>query len=256
MLSRIAVFTYGAACYAVFLATFVYAIGFAGNIAVPKGLDSGPEGPLLTAIAGNSALLAVFALQHSVMARPWFKRQWTRLIPEPAERSTYVLFSSLAMMLLFWQWRPMGGVVWDIRETPAAAAVMGIYAFGWALLLAATFLINHFDLFGLRQVWLHLIGQPYEPLRFRTPGLYRSVRHPIYAAWMIIFWAAPVMTAAHLLFAVMTTVYMLIAIQWEERDLLTVHGEAYARYRKSVPMLIPSPARTYSAGRTESAARP
>ncbi|MDX1981069.1 MAG: hypothetical protein SFV51_12435 [Bryobacteraceae bacterium] len=255
MLTRIAAFSYGLACYAVFFATFLYAIGFVGNIGVPKAMDSGPRSPLVTSLLVDCALLALFAVQHSLMARPWFKQHWTRIVPQPLERSTYVLFSSLALILLFWQWRPLGGVIWDVSGTGAAMVMMAVYGFGWALLLLSTFMIDHFDLFGLRQVWLYLKGRPYEHPRFHTPGLYAQVRHPIYLSWMIIFWAAPVMTAAHLLFAFMTTAYMLIAIQWEERDLITMHGQAYVRYRKEVPMLLPA-VRTSSADRTESAVRP
>jgi protein-S-isoprenylcysteine O-methyltransferase Ste14 len=234
-----------------FFATFLYAIGFLGNFAVPKSIDSGPHSPFTLALAINFALLGLFALQHSVMARPWFKAAWTRIVPTPVERSTYVLFSSLALLLLFWKWQPMGGVIWNVESAPGQLAVYALYACGWLTVLATTFLINHFDLFGLRQVWLHLRGCAYTPLKFRTPGPYRYVRHPLYVGWLLVFWSAPVMTAAHLVFAIATTAYILIAIQFEERDLIRSHAE-YAEYRRQVPMLLPMG----SAGRRESAEVP
>jgi len=236
---RIGVFVYGVVSYACFFATFLYAIGFVGGFGVPRSLDSAATGPLGVALLVDVALLAVFALQHSVMARPAFKRWWTRWVPEPAERSTYVLASSLALLLLFWLWRPIGGVVWQVEQPLGHAVLLGLFAFGWLTVLVTTFLINHFDLFGLRQVWLHLRGEPYRPLGFVTPGPYRYVRHPLYVGWLFAFWATPTMTAAHLLFAVMTTAYILIAIRFEERDLDAAHGEKYAAYRRSVPMLVP-----------------
>jgi len=181
----------------------------------------------------------VFALQHSVIARPAFKRWWTSIVPEPAERSTYVLASSVALLVLFWQWRPIGGVVWQVEQPLAVAALYGIFATGWLIVLVTTFLINHFDLFGLRQVWLHLRGKPYRPLGFVTPGPYRHVRHPLYVGWLLAFWATPTMTAAHFFFAAMTTTYILVAIRLEERDLADIHGAKYAEYRRTVPMLVP-----------------
>jgi protein-S-isoprenylcysteine O-methyltransferase Ste14 len=242
-MKRIAVFVYGVVCYGAFLASFLYAIGFLGNFGVPKSIDSGPEGSVFTALAIDGALLALFALQHSVMARPWFKRAWTRIVPEPAERSTYVLFSSLALLLVFSQWRPIGGVVWHV-EGIAATAILGCYAAGLVIVLLSTFLINHFDLFGLRQVYLFLMGRKYTQLEFGTPFLYRFVRHPLYVGWLLTFWSAPVMTAAHLFFAVMTTAYIFVAIRFEEADLIKVHGESYRRYRKQVPMMIPGTGQT------------
>lgn len=242
MFSRIIAFLYGVACYVAFLATFLYAIGFIGNFGVPKSIDSGPQLRLSYALAINFGLLGLFAIQHSLMARPWFKNAWTRVVPPPVERSTYVLFSSLALLLLFWKWQPVGGVLWNVESASGRIVLYALYAFGWLTVLIATFLINHFDLFGLRQVWLYLIGRPYTPLRFRTPGPYRLVRHPLYVGWLMVFWSAPVMTAAHLVFAIATTAYILIAIQFEERDLVRVHGE-YADYRRRVPMLIPFPKR-------------
>jgi methanethiol S-methyltransferase len=239
MIGRLAILFYGVFCYLVFLATFLYAIAFLGGFGVPKSIDSGPQGPLGEALAINVLLLGLFAIQHSVMARPWFKRAWTRIVPPAAERSTYVLFASVAMILLFWKWQPMGGLIWELDSALGQGLAYGIYVFGWALLLLATFLIDHFDLFGLRQVYLHFRAQTYTGLQFRTPLLYRYVRHPIYVGWLCIFWATPRMTVAHLVFALATTGYILIAIQWEERDLLRAHGEAYQRYRQQVPKLIP-----------------
>lgn len=238
MFNRIVAFLYGAVCYLVFFATFLYAIGFIGNLAVPKSIDSGAQSSLTYALTVNVALLGLFAVQHSVMARQWFKRAWTRIVPAPVERSTYVLFSSLALIVLFWKWQPMGGLVWSVANPAERVALYTLYAIGWILVLVATFLINHFDLFGLRQVWLYLRGREYTPLAFRTPGLYRYVRHPLYVGWLLVFWSAPVMTAAHLVFAVATTAYILLAIQFEERDLVRFHPE-YAEYRRRVPMILP-----------------
>ncbi len=237
-MKRALILLYGLASYVVFFAVFLYAIGFIGNFGVPKTLDSPRDVPFGTALAINLGLLALFALQHSVMARPAFKRWWTRIVPEPAERSTYVLFSSLAMVALYLYWQPMGGVVWEITAPGGVIAMYVIYALGYALLLYSTFLINHFDLFGLRQVWLHALGRPYTQLAFKTPWLYQQVRHPLYVGWLMIFWATPVMTVAHLVFAVMTTAYILVAIRFEEHDLIDAHPE-YADYRRQVPMLVP-----------------
>src|SRR5687767_10126308 len=239
-MSRLLVFAYGVAAYGGFFATFLYAIGFIGNVVVPKALDSSPTAPFLTALAINAGLLTLFAVQHSVMARPWFKRWWTRIVPKPIERSTYVLFSSLALILLFWQWRPMGGEIWSVENPAGVLVLRALFVFGFGLVLVSTFLIDHFDLFGLRQVWLYLVGQPYTARPFATPGPYRMVRHPLYVGWFFAFWMTPVMTIAHLVFAVATAAYILIAIQFEEHDLVQEHGDAYERYRDSVPMLIPS----------------
>ncbi|MDZ3823145.1 MAG: isoprenylcysteine carboxylmethyltransferase family protein [Pseudoxanthomonas sp.] len=239
MAKRMLYFAYGLACYAIFLATFLYAVAFVGGFLVPTRLDGPPAGPVGTAVAIDLALLAAFALQHSIMARRWFKQRWTRIVPPVLERSTYVLFASLALVLLFWQWRPIGIEVWHVEAPLARAALWTAFAAGWALVLAVTFLIDHFDLFGLRQVWLHLRGRPCAPVPFRTPLPYRLVRHPLYLGFLLAFWATPSMTLAHLLFALATTAYILVAIRLEERDLLAEHGAAYAAWRARVPMLLP-----------------
>jgi protein-S-isoprenylcysteine O-methyltransferase Ste14 len=239
MPGRITSFVYGVLCYLVFFGTFLYAIGFMGNLVVPKSIDSGRQGPLIEALLIDAGLLLLFAVQHSMMARQWFKRAWTRVIPEPVERSTYVLISSLLLLLLFWQWRPIGGQVWNVEDTVGRTVLYGIYALGWVLILASTFLINHFDLFGLRQVYFHLRGRQYSPIAFRTPALYRFVRHPLYLGWLMAFWSTPTMTVAHLVFAIATTSYILIAIQFEERDLMRFYGDTYRRYRQQIPMIIP-----------------
>jgi protein-S-isoprenylcysteine O-methyltransferase Ste14 len=239
MFSRIATFVYGVLCYLIFFGTFLYAAGFIGNLVVSKSIDSGQAGPFGEALLINAGLLALFAFQHSLMARPWFKRAWTRLIPEPAERSTYVLFSSLALIVLFWQWRPMGGVVWNVEGQALRVALYGLCAMGWLLVLVSTFLINHFDLFGLRQVYLFLLGKECTKLVFGTPALYRHVRHPLYLGWLFAFWATPTMRVPHLVFAIATTLYILMAIQFEERDLIRAHGDEYRLYQKRVPMILP-----------------
>jgi protein-S-isoprenylcysteine O-methyltransferase Ste14 len=230
---------YGALSYAIFFCTYLYAIGFIGNVAVPKSLDSPAEGPWSTALMIDLALLSLFAVQHSLMARQGFKRQLTKIIPAAAERSTYVLVSSLLLILLFWQWRPLGGVVWDVQNPIGRAGLYAGFGFGFLLVLVSTFLINHFDLFGLRQTWRAFRGEPQTGLQFVTPVLYRFVRHPLYVGWLFAFWSTPTMTLTHLLFAVMTTGYILVAIQLEERDLLSAHPE-YASYRRQVPMLVPA----------------
>jgi protein-S-isoprenylcysteine O-methyltransferase Ste14 len=239
MLKRVVFFAYAVACYLVFLGTFLYAIAFIGDLGAPTALDGPPTAPLTRALAVDAGLLGLFALQHSVMARKWFKQRWTRIVPKPIERSTYVLFSSLALILLFWQWQPIGGVVWSVDSTAATVALRTLFAFGWSLVLVATFLIDHFDLFGLRQVWLYLLGQPYTPRPFATPGPYRLVRHPLYVGWFFAFWMTPTMTVAHLVFAIATSAYILIAIQLEEHDLVREFGHTYEDYRRRVPMLVP-----------------
>jgi protein-S-isoprenylcysteine O-methyltransferase Ste14 len=238
MFRRMTAFFYGVACYVAFLASFLYAVGFLGNFGVPKSIDSGTQVPFAMAFAIDLGLLGLFALQHSIMARQWFKDAWTIIVPKTVERSTYVLFSSVALILLFWKWQPMGGMVWSVENSSLRLALDVLFAIGWLIVLAATFLINHFDLFGLRQVWLNLLGRPYTQLRFGTPGMYRFVRHPLYLGWLLVFWSAPTMTAAHLVFTIATTAYILIAIQFEERDLVRFHQE-YAEYRSRVPMILP-----------------
>lgn len=237
-MTRLFTLLYGALCYVVFLFTFLYAIGFLGNLVVPKSLDSPATDPWLFALAVDLALLTLFALQHSGMARPGFKRVLTQFLPAEIERSTYVLASSLALLLLFWQWRPLPGVVWAVHHEGWRAVLLTGFALGWLLVLVTTFAINHFDLFGLRQTWTAFRGRTQTPVGFMMPMLYRIVRHPLYVGWLLTFWCTPIMTITHLLFAVMTTVYILVAIQLEERDLLRAHPE-YAAYRRRVPMLVP-----------------
>ena len=232
---------YGIAAYLLFLVVFLYAIGFVGNWLVPKSIDTGVEGDLAWSLLVDAILLGVFAVQHSVMARPAFKRWWTHIVPEPIERSTYVLLSSLALVLLFREWRPLQGVIWDVGNPAGALALWGLFGLGWLIVLTSTFLINHFDLFGLRQVYLNLRSEKYSHLSFRTAGLYKLVRHPIMLGFVIAFWATPRMTLGHLVFAIATTIYILIALQLEEKDLVTYHGDAYDQYKKQVPMLLPLP---------------
>ena len=240
MTKRILFFGYGVFSYLIFLGTFLYAIAFIGNFGVPTALDGPASGPLGVSLAIDVGLLTLFAVQHSLMARKWFKTWWTRIVPKPVERATYVLFSSVALILLFALWRPLGGVVWSVEDPIGRILLRGLFAFGWGLILYSTFLINHFDLFGLRQVWRNLLGQPESALRFTTPGPYRLVRHPLYVGWLFAFWMTPVMTFAHLLFSVATTAYILLAIQFEERDLVREFGDTYEDYRRNVPMLVPS----------------
>jgi methanethiol S-methyltransferase len=238
-MNRKTIFLYGILSYVTFLATFLYAVGFIGNFAVPKSMDSPADGRWQTALLIDLGLLSLFALQHSIMARPAFKGLLTRVVPPAAERSTYVLASSLALLLLFWKWKPLGGTIWEVQNGLGASLFYAAYAFGWMLVLLATVVINHSDLFGLRQVWLHLQGRPQSALKFSTPWLYRMVRHPLYVGWIIVFWSTPVMTVTHLLFAAITTVYIFVAIQLEERDLIAKHPE-YIDYRRQVPMIVPA----------------
>jgi protein-S-isoprenylcysteine O-methyltransferase Ste14 len=239
---RIAILAWGLFSYLLFFGCFLYAIAFVGDFGVvPKTIDSGPAGPVGPALAANLALLALFALQHTGMARPGFKRVWTRVVPEPAERATYVLLSSLALVALFVLWRPIPGLVWEVTQPWAAGAIQALYFGGWALLLYATLLLDHFDLFGLRQSWAAFRGRRCEPLPFATPGLYARVRHPIYLAWATIFWATPTMSQGHLFFAVVTTVYMGLAAFVEERDLVAHFGDAYRRYQQTTPKHVPLP---------------
>ena len=252
MLKRLLFFAYGAGCYLIFLATFLYALAFVGGFAVPTRLDDNRQSSLPAALVIDCALLALFAVQHSVMARRWFKERWTQIVPWTIERSTYVLCASLALLLLFWQWRPIGIQIWSVENGVARAALWTLFAAGWATVLTVTFLINHFDLFGLRQVWLPLVGRPYVRVSFRTPLPYRFVRHPLYFGFLLAFWMTPTMTLAHLVFALATTAYIVLAIQFEERDLVAEHGAAYEEYRRTVPMLVPGTRRRSAMRRTNS----
>lgn len=234
------VLAYGVVSYLTFLTVFLYLLGFTGGFVTPTRLDGESHGPASKSIVIDALLVLMFGLQHSVMARQGFKRWWTRIVPPPIERSTYVLTASLVLALLFWQWRPVGGVVWEISNPAARGITWVLFALGWLTVLFTTFLINHFDLFGLRQVWLYFRSRPYANLSFVAPGPYRLVRHPMYIGWLLAFWATPMMTVSHLLFAGAMTAYILIAIYLEERDLIAMHDQ-YADYRKRVPMLIPRP---------------
>jgi len=231
---------YGVISYLLFFGTFLYSFGFVGNLFVPKSIDGATRVPLWNALLINAGLLLLFALQHSIMARPVFKRWWTSIVPEPLERSTYVLLSSLCLLLLEWQWQPMGGIIWSMKSMAGKNIMTGIFILGWLIVLLSTFMINHFDLFGLRQVWFYFLGKSYQPLRFRIPFFYKYVRHPLYLGWLLAFWSTPVMTVAHLLFALLTTGYILTAIYFEERDLVTTFGNKYSDYKSKVPMIFPT----------------
>jgi methanethiol S-methyltransferase len=238
-MTRFFIFAYGVIAYAIFFVTFAYAAGFVTNLVVPKTVDSGPPGPLADALMVNILLLSLFAIQHSGMARKTFKSWITRFLPQSMERSTYVLAASLTLILMFWQWRPIPDVVWRVPHPELAVAVQVLSLLGIVIVLVATFLINHFELFGLHQVFNNLMGRKMPEVRFKTPGLYKQVRHPIYLGFIIAFWAAPVMTVGHLLFAVVTTAYIMIGIFLEERDLIAQFGDDYRRYRQRVSMLVP-----------------
>ena len=237
---------YGICAYAVFLFTILYAIGFVGNLVVPKSIDSGVAGPLVESLVVNVMLLGLFAVQHSVMARQGFKRWWTRIVPPSVERSTYVLFASFALLILYWQWQPIPAPVWTVPNPTAASVLDGIFWLGWVVLVASTFLLSHFELFGLSQVFARLFGKPPSDAKFRTPLLYRHVRHPIYLGILLAVWATPAMTAGHLLFSAVITGYILIGIQLEEHDLIQQFGDQYRRYRQHAAMLVPLPGRKFT----------
>jgi len=241
MTKRLTIFAFGMGCYAIFNLTYLYFAGFLANLGVAKGIDSGGVVSLGEAAAINGLLLTIFAVQHSLMARSGFKRQWTRIIPEPAERSAYLLCSSLVMLLLFWQWRPMPGTVWRLDNVAGSTVMTALFWAGWALIVLSTFLVNHFDLFGLRQTYLQLRGREYREIAFKTPALYRLVRHPIMLGMLITFWATAHMTTGHLFFALGMTIYILIGLHFEERDLVRQLGPTYAEYQQRVPMLLPIP---------------
>lgn len=239
LIGRILAFLYGTVAYVIFFVTFLYAIGFVSGLVVPKTIDSGTPAPLTQAVIIDLLLMSLFAIQHSVMARPQFKRWWTQFVPASVERTTYVLFASLALALLLWQWRPMPAIVWQVANPDIAMAVTALGLLGWLIALTSTFLINHFELFGLHQVANNLAGRAMPTPRFRTPLFYRFVRHPLYLGLIIAFWAAPTMTLGHLLFAAVTSIYIVVGATLEERDLIDVFGDEYRRYRERVSMLLP-----------------
>jgi len=239
MVGRIATLLYGTLTYVCFLATFVYAAGFVSGFMTPTALDSGANAPLLPALLINIALLGLFGLQHSVMARPGFKRMWTKIVPQPIERSTFVLFTCVILGAIFTLWQPLTGVVWQVDNPVWKTVIWSIAAFGWLVVLLSTFIIDHFELFGLKQVVLHALGKPFRHPEFKVTGFYRYVRHPLMFGFIVAFWATPLMTISHLVFAAVTTAYVLVAIQLEERDLVRFHPEKYPEYQRRVPMLIP-----------------
>lgn len=238
-MKKLLVLLYGIIVYALFFSSFLYLVGFVGNLFVPKSIDGLVTVPLWQAMLTNLGLIALFGLQHSVMARGWFKAWWTKFVPEPIERSTYVLFTVFALVAIFLFWQPMGIVLWSIDEGMFYGILMALFALGWTIVLVSTFMINHFDLFGLRQTWLYFLGKPYEPLKFRIHIFYHYVRHPLYLGILLAFWAAPEMSVARFVLASGMTIYVLMAIQWEEQDLIKEFGQKYKEYKKLVPMLIP-----------------
>lgn len=250
-IQRIAAFIYGTASYGAMFVSLLYLFGFLAGVGVPKAINDGTVTPFALALAINTGLILLFGVQHSVMARPAFKQWWTRIVPKTVERSTYVLLSAGIFYLLFWQWRPMPGIIWQFDAFAAQTAAWTLYGLGIALLFASTFVINHFDLFGLRQVWLNLSNKPYTYLKFKVTWFYKFVRHPLYVGWLLIFWATPTMTLGHLLLAIGMSGYILIAIRYEERDLVKFHGETYREYQRKVPMLVPRPGRVHATVKPE-----
>lgn len=240
---RLGVFLYGLIAYGAFFCAFVYAVGFVGNWLVPKSIDSGPAGPVVPSLLINAALLSVFVVQHTVMARPAFKRWWARIVPEGAERATFVLAASASLGLVFWFWRPVPTVVWSFDHPVAVSVLSAVSLCGYAIVFAASWLIDHFDLFGVRQAWLRLLGRAYTPVGFRLAGLYKLVRHPLMLGFLVAFWVTPTMTVGHLFFAVMTSLYIAFGVWMEERDLVREHGEDYLAYRRSVRAIVPIPRR-------------
>jgi methanethiol S-methyltransferase len=238
-MNKVVSFLYGVVCYLAFFVVFLYLIGFVGNLFVPKSIDTGTSVPVAQSVMVNIALLGLFAVQHTIMARPAFKQWWTKFVPVQVERSTYVLVASLLLALLFWQWRPILGEIWNVENTTAKTVLFGIFWLGWGIVLFSSFIISHFDLFGLRQVWLYLSNREYHHLKFQARSLYKLIRHPLMLGIIIAFWATPHMTTGHLVFAITATVYILIGIQFEERDLVHFHGQNYIDYQGRVPMLIP-----------------
>lgn len=238
---RVLFFLYGLAAYLLFLVAIVYGIGFVANLGVPKGIDDGATSPLLPSIIANCALLLLFAVQHNVMARRWFKKWWTQYVPQPIERSTFVALASLILLLLYWQWRPMPAVVWQVDNAAGRALLWAIYFLGWGIVLFSSFVIDHFDLFGLKQVWMHLKDQSPHAPTFSERSLYRWVRHPLMLGFILAFWSAPTMSQGRLLFAAVTTLWIVVAIHIEERDLISLLGEPYRQYRLRTPMLLPLP---------------
>ena len=247
-MKKLAALIYGVACYALGMASFVYLGASLANVGVPNAIDAAPTAPFATALLVNVLLVGLFAVQHTVMARPAFKARWTKLVPRPVERSTYVLLSAVAIGVLLYFWQPLGGPIWTVTDPTLRAVIFGIYGLGWVAVVSVTFLIDHFDLFGVRQVVLYARGREYTHLPFGTPGPYNRVRHPLYVGWLIVFWTTPTMTVSHLLLAGLITTYILVAVRYEERDLLSFHGERYAEYRKRVPMLVPALRRPLAGG--------
>jgi protein-S-isoprenylcysteine O-methyltransferase Ste14 len=239
-MGRAAAFLYGVIAYLIFFVTFLYAIGFVGNFLVPESIDSGGGEFSISSIVIDAVLLGIFALQHSIMARQWFKRRWSKLVPQPIERSTYVLLASLCLIVLFWQWRPMTGAIWSVASATGRPILWALFWLGWLTVLASTFMIDHFELFGLRQVWDAARGrEPPAPV-FRTPILYRAVRHPLYLGFLVAFWSTPTMSVGHLVFASGMTAYVLIGMRFEERDLVRTFGHEYRAYQQRVPALLPT----------------